>query len=68
VAEYYVNRQEQANGDHEVHRADCTYVPSEMNRIYLGAFANCFSAVKEAKKFYAAADGCKFCSSECHKI
>ena len=66
MAEYYVNRQAQANGDHEVHRSDCTYLPSESDRLYLGTFPNCFCAVREVKKFYAKSNGCYYCSHECH--
>ncbi len=66
MAEYYVNRQAQANGDHEVHRSDCTYLPGESDRLYLGTFPNCFCAVREVKKFYVKFNGCYYCSPECH--
>lgn len=62
--DYYVNRNAQENGDHEVHRQGCTYMPT--NRKYLGNFSNCFEAVREAKREYPTANGCKFCSKECH--
>jgi hypothetical protein len=38
---YYVNDRAQANGDHEVHEATCSFVPSAENRTYLGDFSNC---------------------------
>ena len=64
---YYVNKNEQSNGDHEVHTVSCTYLPNIENRLYLGYFDNCADAVKEAKKTYTKADGCFYCCKECHK-
>jgi len=63
---YYVNKVAQSNGDHEVHTAGCTWLPSEQNRKYLGEFENCEDAVKEAKKTYTQSNGCATCSSACH--
>ena len=53
MALYYVNKQAQSNGDHEVHKSGCSYMPSEENKQYLGSFSNCFEAVREAKKYYS---------------
>lgn len=64
MAEYYVNRNAQPNGDHEVHKEGCQWMPSD--RQYLGNHANCFSAVEVAKKTYPTANGCATCSSVCH--
>ncbi len=66
MAMYYVNKQAQSNGDHEVHKRDCSYLPAEENRIYLGSFDNCHDAVREAKKHYTQVNGCYWCSKECH--
>ena len=63
---YYVNKEEDDRGDHEVHDLDCHKLPSPENRKYLGEFTSCTGAVKEAKKTYATANGCKHCSRECH--
>lgn len=64
---YYVNKNAQLNGDHEVHRADNCPTPAKPeNRHNLGFFTNCRDAVKEAKKVYAQSNGCKNCSPECH--
>lgn len=63
---YYVNRQAQANGDHEVHRADCQFLPSEQNRLYLGDFSRCQEAVAEARRHFKQSNGCFFCSNSCH--
>ncbi len=65
---YYVNKNAQPNGDHEVHQTeDCPNPANEENRDYLGDFPSCHGAVAEAKKRYPTADGCKFCSPDCHK-
>lgn len=64
---YYVNTQAQYNGDHEVHTADCQFIPSLLNRKAIGQHENCKAAVTEAKKTYSKADGCKTCSNDCHK-
>ena len=64
---YYVNKNAQPNGDHEVHKMGCTWMPDASNRIYLGDFLNCHGAVAEAKKYYRTADGCFYCSPACHK-
>ncbi|GLO60938.1 hypothetical protein MACH09_14460 [Vibrio sp. MACH09] len=50
MARYYVNKNSQANGDHEVHKQGCSHMPLEHNRLYLGDFVGCTPAVKEAKK------------------
>ena len=63
---YYVNKNAQANGDHEVHTASCAFLPDPDNRLYLGDFTNCRDAVKEAKKHYRQSDGGYYCSPECH--
>lgn len=63
---YYVNKNAQPTGEHEVHNSSCSYLPDENNRIYLGNFTNCKDAVREAKKHYANVDGCYYCSRECH--
>jgi hypothetical protein len=63
---YYVNKEVQGNGDHEVHKSGCSYMPKEQSRKFLGAFTNCFDAVREAKKYYTQSNGCYYCSRECH--
>lgn len=66
MALYYVNKNAQDNGDHEVHTAECNWLPEEKNRLYLGSFTNCHDAVKEAKKHYSQSNGCYYCSLACH--
>ena len=66
MALYYVNKNAQDNGDHEVYRMNCQFMPEEENRIYLGNFSSCRPAVKEARGYFPQANGCYFCSRECH--
>lgn len=66
MASYYVNKKAQSNGDHEVHKSSCQYLPNLDNRKYLGEFNNCKDAVIEAKKTYNQSNGCYTCSNECH--
>jgi len=66
MASYYVNKNPQDNGDHEVHKLGCNWMPSAENRKYLGEFSNCRGAVGEAKKTYSQSNGCYYCSNECH--
>lgn len=63
---YYVNKNPQSNGDHEVHEESCRYLPLLQNRLYLGQYSSCKDAVSEAKRTYPKADGCKTCSPSCH--
>lgn len=63
---YYVSKQAQPDGYHEVHDEECQFLPQPNNREYLGIFASCYPAVVAARAKYDKADGCKFCSRECH--
>lgn len=66
MAVYYVNKKAQSNGDHEVHTSTCNHLPETINRLYLGEFSTCTSAVREAKKYYSQSNGCYYCSRACH--
>ena len=66
---YYVNKNAQPNGDHEVHDSAISGCPTPAqphNRLDLGYHSDCHSAVREAKTFYAKSDGCAHCCPECH--
>ena len=63
---YYVNKNPQTGGEHEVHQSTCSYLPEAENRIYLGDFSNCKDAIKEAKNHYDDVDGCYYCCNSCH--
>jgi len=66
MKKYYVNKNSQSNGDHEVHDESCIYIPLVDNRKYLGIFSSCKDAVTEAKKTYRKSNGCATCSKSCH--
>ena len=64
---YYVNKNAQTSGEHEVHCSTCEHLPNVENRLFLGSFATSKEAVKEAEKFYTIVDGCAFCCPGSHK-
>lgn len=66
MAKYYVNRNAQPTGEHEVHKQGCSYMPAPQNCAYLGDFTNCHDAVAEARKRYSNVDGCYYCCNDCH--
>jgi hypothetical protein len=66
MANYYVNKNAQANGDHEVHWSGCSDMPLPENRIYLGDFDTCGPAIRKAKEYYWQSNGCYYCSPSCH--
>lgn len=66
MAQYFVNRNAQANGDHEVHANTCIYLPLPANRLDLGLHLSCASAVAQAKLTYRQSNGCRTCSYPCH--
>jgi len=63
---YYVNQNAQNNGDHEVHKEGCSYMPLSQNRTYLGEHSSCHGAVRKAKETYRQSNGCYYCSKDCH--
>lgn len=64
---YYVNRNTQPTGEHEVHKEGWYRMPELQNRLYLGYFSNANDAVIEARKYFREVDGCYYCSNEAHK-
>ncbi len=66
MAYYYVNTNKQSNGDNEVHKTGCSWLPDRENRVYLGNFDTCGPAVAEAKRLGYNANGCYYCSNACH--
>lgn len=70
MAKFIVNRNAQANGDHEVHNktTGCSFMPATENQIDIGEHANCSSAVISAKRTWPTnrINGCYYCSNSCH--
>jgi hypothetical protein len=69
MAYYYLNKNAQANGDHEVHTGSCSWLPDIDNREYLGSYASSYSAIIRARALhpYWHIDGCAHCCPESHK-
>lgn len=67
---FVINKNSQANGDHEVHNTStgCAYIPSALNQIDLGTHTGCQGAVLEAKQRWPQSriNGCFYCCRTCH--
>jgi len=67
---YVINKNQQANGDHEVHNSTtgCTYMPKPENQIELGYHVSCQGAVSAAKTNWPKhkINGCYYCCNPCH--
>lgn len=66
MAQYFVNNQQQPNGDNEVHVAGCRYMPAPANAVPLGNHLVCQTAVTQAKIRFPRANGCFYCCRPCH--
>ncbi|URQ59212.1 hypothetical protein LQ939_10135 [Pantoea alhagi] len=58
---YYVNIKAGSSGVYRVHSAHCASLAPENDRFFLGTFYAPLDAIKQAKKYYARAEGCKNC-------
>jgi len=66
MANYYVNKNSQSNGDHEVHTTGCSWLPEPHNRTLLGNYSSCDPAVTKSKIHYTQVNGCFYCCKPCH--
>ncbi len=68
MPEYYVSRNPDKDGFHEIHHIICPHLSEEKltEHVYLGRFNSCHKALLAAKRYYASADGCRRCASSCH--
>lgn len=71
MPDYYVNKNAQSNGDHEVHRTDevgCRNPAASYNREDLGWHMTCHGAVAEAQRRHPIwrVNGCYYCCYACH--
>nr|WP_287610556.1 hypothetical protein [Dysgonomonas sp.] len=66
MSKYYVNRNAQNTGEHEVHEEGCIWLQFMTNPLFLGYFTNCADAVRKAKEYYSSVDGCATCCKACH--
>ena len=62
IARYFVNRDADVSGDHEVHATGCRRLPGIKHRIYMGTFASCRAAVRKARQYYSAVRACPSCA------
>jgi hypothetical protein len=58
---YYINKNAQTNGVHEVHRLGCRFLPKSEHRINLGLFNNVHEAIMEALKTSPSSKCCPSC-------
>jgi len=65
LSKYYLNKNAQSNGDHEVHKFGCKYMPNENNRISLGSFSHSYEAIKRAREYFLAVNGGYNCLPDC---
>ena len=63
---YFVNKNAQPDGIHEVHKDGCRLLPNEKTCIDLGIHMHGISAMVKAKFFYQQSKGCSFCTRGCH--
>jgi hypothetical protein len=69
MAFFYVNRNAQPDGYHEVHNGDvdCPHPPLAENRVAIGYYSTCSEAIAACKADNPATliDGCAYCTY-CH--
>jgi hypothetical protein len=69
MAYFYINRNAQDDGYHEVHNGDmnCSHPPLPENRIGLGYYNTCSEALSAARTANPGLliDGCYYCT-QCH--
>lgn len=67
---FIINRNQQSNGDHEVHNSTsgCNFMPNPENQIDLGTHVDCHGAVQFAKSKWpdSRINGCYYCCKLCH--
>lgn len=72
MLKYYINENQQSNGDYEVHVDDntCPHPADDTNKIDLGFHSDCQSAVTKAKTMFPQhshqINGCYWCCRPCH--
>lgn len=62
---YYIDIEKSIFDENEIHVEGCHRMPKKGNLKFLGNYASCHTAIKEAKKTFDDANGCYSCSWEC---
>ena len=52
---YFVDKNKQLEGAHDIHTFECSCLPAGDHRIFLGAFLTCQEALIEARQHFSAA-------------
>lgn len=63
---YYVNKNAQPTGEHEVHKEGCAWMPEPQNLLRLGYFLGAKEAVRAARYYFDNVDGCYYCCNVAH--
>lgn len=63
---FYLNKNEQTSGEHEVHRSGCYWLTLMTNKEYLGIQLSSSAAIAKAKSLHLfwKIDGCATCCPE----
>lgn len=63
---YFINKNLEFNGENEIHKEGCSFMPEKENLEFLGSYDNANEAKIEAIIKGYNADGCYFCCREAH--
>lgn len=58
---YFVNKEVQSSGSHQVHASRCLWIPDSPKRIFLGDFETSQEALEAAKQHFEKVNGCIYC-------
>lgn len=64
MAEFYVEKTEQENGEHLIHFANCSLLKAIPEKTYLGSIASYDSANLAAKRTYLKTNACPECAAK----
>jgi hypothetical protein len=62
MAEFFIEISAQENGDHLIHKSNCSLLPAKEAIYYLGSIASVTSAEKKAGERFTRPTGCSECS------
>jgi hypothetical protein len=66
MPKFYVNKNAEFDGFHEVHVSDCAQGAAPEYQLDLGWYLTCKEAVVEAREIFEKVDGCAYCCEGCH--
>lgn len=68
MADFYINKNEQKTGEHEVHKNGCLYLLLMTSKEYLGSHTSSHSAILKVMSLHPLwiIDGCATCCPESH--